>query len=352
MFEDCSKHGGTGWTIGIKLPRYSRHDARFVFSLHTDGATTTSDLLAHKAYEHNIWTNIAATYDGTTMKLYMNGAEVTLNGEQAGDIFGKSFAKCAGLFVGGRPRDEAYYRGKIDEFGLWKRALSHAEIVSNINKRSGDFSATTGLIASDAFGDLVNWEIQSMEEPAIVVSDIVLPYHTVRLEAPSCGRTVCDDPEVVLNYANNRKLRTKKEVRYRIINIYDDNGRNPLVSEKQVVEQHRLLNKAFEPYSISMDVDIVRVSNTSLLQKVLMFDCHPNQIGDGHCDQECAHSTTGNDGGDCDHVTSECKKALLGNGQCNAECNKAYHHYDNGDCCKPGDEDTYLTCIDPSRQQR
>ncbi|XP_053380167.1 pappalysin-1-like [Mercenaria mercenaria] len=352
VYDACSSSRVVGWTVGIKLPSYSRHNARVVFSLRTDGAASSSSLLAHKGYEPNIWTNVAATYDGTTMRLYMNGAEVSLSVEQSGAVFRDSPRECVNLFVGGRLDEEIYFRGKIDEFGIWSRALSHAEIVRNINKKSSDFLLTDNALVSDAFENFDQWEILSDEDPKLVTSDIVLPYHTVRLEAPPCGRTVCDDPETVLSYLNNIDLRNEKKIRYRVINILDDTGKKPQVYDKQIVEQHRTLNKAFQPYNITLDLQVRRVRNTTLSQKVFMFDCHPYQIGDGHCDQECAHSTTGNDGGDCDHVKSECRKVLLGNGQCNSECNKVYHNYDNGDCCKPGDDRAYRTCVDPGKPQR
>lgn len=352
MYDDDCSVGKTGWRIGIGLPAYSRKNARVFFSLQTENAQKTSILFAHKAYETNSWTNIAATYDGSTMKLYMNGAEMSLREEQDGVVFRPSVANCAGLYVGGRQNEDLYYRGKLDEFGIWSRVLSHSEIVNNINRQSSDFLPVDSILAKDSFESLDFWNILSDERPNFMPSDIVLPYHTVRLEAPSCGRTVCDDPEVVFSYLKNEELRHWKTVRYRVINILDDNGKKPQVYDKQIQEQHKALEKAFEPYNISVELHIHRVRNTSLSQKVVMFDCHPSRIGDGHCDEECAHSTTGNDGGDCDHLQSECKKALLGDGQCNSECNKAYHNYDKGDCCNPSDDMAYRSCVDPENALR
>jgi hypothetical protein len=52
------------------------------------------------------------------MKPFMNGAEVSLNDEQNGAIFRQHFKSCISLIMGGRPDENIYYRGKIDEFGL------------------------------------------------------------------------------------------------------------------------------------------------------------------------------------------------------------------------------------------
>lgn len=290
---------------------------------------------------------MTVSYDGSSLNLYLNGAKITKTISSDKPLFKDSYNKCVVLFLGGLPDNNVYFRGKIDEMGLWSRVLGHSEIVENINRASSVFSTSELLVAED-FSNLRKWEILSDIKPQLEQTDIILPFHTVRLDAPPCGKTVCDDPEVVFSYLNNAQLRDKKRVKYRVVNIMTSNGKRPLVDEKQVFEQHKSITKIFEPYGIFMDLSIVNIRNTSLVDKVIMFDCLAYKIGNGICDQECAHSTTGNDAGDCDHVTSECSRDLLGNGICNQECNKAYHNYDDGDCCI----NTVNTCIDPRHQYR
>ncbi|KAL4219279.1 hypothetical protein ACF0H5_021860 [Mactra antiquata] len=352
VINDCDADKDNGWTVGIMLPSFSRQDARIYFSFFAEGSSSPTVLLAHRPYDVDTWTNVAVTYDGLQMALYVNGAGVTKNIDNSTGAFRSESRACAGMYIGGRKSIDSFYRGKVDEFKFWKKALGQTDIVSNMNDVIEVYDLNEDQVVFDPFDDLLNWEIVSTSAPTLVDSGFTFPFHTVRLEAPPCGKSVCDDPEVVLNYLNNTQLRRTKKVRYRVINIYDDNGKNPILSDLRIAEQHKHLLQAFQPYNIDLDIDRYQVMNTTLSRKVFMFDCNVYQIGNGICDPICAHSTTGNDGGDCDLVRSECRKELLGNGQCNNECNKAYHNYDNGDCCKPASKISHKTCIDPENPHR
>ena len=287
------------------------------------------------------------------MSLYINGAKISLSEEQKGIIFRKSKSKCKLLFLGGNFLKDRLYRGKIDEFRLWNRKLLHSEITSNMYLRSSDLKADRNLLIADSFDekDLMQWRVKPSMLPEVVKSDIPLFDHHVRFEAPHCGHTVCDDPAAVMSFVKSPDLRNEKTLRLRLVNLMDDDGSNPLISDKQVLEQTRVVNKIYNAYNISFEIENYMVKNSTLRNRVIMFDCVPYKIGDGFCDKECGHSTTGNDGGDCDKVHSECLQELLGNGVCDSECNKVYHRYDDGDCCLPGD-DVNKTCIDPSNPLR
>ena len=62
-----------------------------------------------------------------------------------------------------------------------------------------------------------------------------------------------------------------------------------------------------------------RVTNTSLRRRVILEKCEPEMVGNGICNCACQHPITGNDGGDCDVVTSEaeavCAGAAVGDGK-------------------------------------
>jgi hypothetical protein len=71
----------------------------------------------------NMWSHLAATYDGTVMRLYVNGV-------QAGrrEVTGSMRTSGGPLTFGGDALFGQYFAGRIDEVRLYGRALSAAEI--------------------------------------------------------------------------------------------------------------------------------------------------------------------------------------------------------------------------------
>jgi PKD repeat protein len=80
----------------------------------------------------NVWTHLATTYDGATMKLYVNGALVASR-SQTGTV-----ASSTGpLRIGGDSIWGEYFTGLIDEVRVYNRALSQAEIQSDMTTAIG-----------------------------------------------------------------------------------------------------------------------------------------------------------------------------------------------------------------------
>ena len=77
----------------------------------------------------NRWTHLAATYDGSQMKLYYNG-EVRVNGPATGQIDTNNVPLSIGRNSEG---NREHYAGRIDEVRIWNRALSEAEILEQMN---------------------------------------------------------------------------------------------------------------------------------------------------------------------------------------------------------------------------
>ena len=85
----------------------------------------------------NTWTHLAATYDGVTQKLYVNG-ELAGSRPQAGTI-----AVSGGkLRIGGNSVWGEYFTGQIDEVRIYNRALTQAEIQADSKL------AVVGLVVS------------------------------------------------------------------------------------------------------------------------------------------------------------------------------------------------------------
>ncbi|PKF75359.1 endo-beta-N-acetylglucosaminidase H [Chryseobacterium sp. PMSZPI] len=83
-------------------------------------------LASATALNANTWYHVAATYDGATMKLYINGV-LDASKAQTGSI------NSNGAFNVGYSYDiSRNFNGNIDEVRVWKRALSQTEISQNM----------------------------------------------------------------------------------------------------------------------------------------------------------------------------------------------------------------------------
>ena len=115
-------------------------DVKFILS-----ANTISD---------DVWTHVAATSDGTTMKIYINGVLDAVTGDSPDGIF----AAGTDLHLGGWEfKTDAWYyplSGVMDEAKIYDRALTAEEIADEIDKSAlvgyWNFDETSGTTASDA----------------------------------------------------------------------------------------------------------------------------------------------------------------------------------------------------------
>jgi hypothetical protein len=80
----------------------------------------------------NTWSHLAATYDGTMLRVYVNGVQV------ASAVFTGSIATSNGVLrFGGNNIWGEYFRGLIDEVRIYNRALAPAEIQADVNTPIG-----------------------------------------------------------------------------------------------------------------------------------------------------------------------------------------------------------------------
>jgi hypothetical protein len=75
----------------------------------------------------NTWTHLATTFDGTTLRIFVNGNEVATR-TQAGSITTSSSV----LRIGGNSVWGRYFRGRIDEIRIYNRALAPSEIQADM----------------------------------------------------------------------------------------------------------------------------------------------------------------------------------------------------------------------------
>ena len=110
------------------------------------GTTLHAD--AQQADPVDSWTHVAATYDGTMLRLYVNGTRVSSRAKT-----GAILKTTDPLWIGGsRPYGE-YFHGLIDEVRVYERALKPSEVRAEMSTpvRSVSVTPAAGLVAAYAF---------------------------------------------------------------------------------------------------------------------------------------------------------------------------------------------------------
>ena len=85
-------------------------------------------LFGTSALAANTWAHLAATYDGSTLTLYVNGAAVS-----SAPITGPIATSSQELSIGGDSVFGQYFAGRIDEVRIYNRALAATEIQHDMN---------------------------------------------------------------------------------------------------------------------------------------------------------------------------------------------------------------------------
>ena len=75
----------------------------------------------------NTWTHLAATYDGATLRLYVNGTQVATRA-----VTGALASSTRALRFGGNAIWSEWFKGLLDEVRVYNRALTAAEVQSDM----------------------------------------------------------------------------------------------------------------------------------------------------------------------------------------------------------------------------
>jgi hypothetical protein len=102
------------------------NNPEFDYSSGTSTATE-HNLPGGRQVATNAWTHLAATYDGATMRLYVNGAQVASRADAV-----PAAASTGALRIGGDSVWGEYFVGRIDEIRIYNRVLSASEIGSDM----------------------------------------------------------------------------------------------------------------------------------------------------------------------------------------------------------------------------
>ncbi|KAM8934565.1 pappalysin-1 [Pelodytes ibericus] len=356
LYDKCSYTShDRGWVLGIEaMSHQGTKDPRYFFSMKTDRARKVTTVTAHRSYLPNIWAHLAVTYNGNMIKLYVNGAQVATSNEQVGPIFSPLTRKCKVVMIGGNALNHNY-RGYMEHFSLWKTARTQMEILGDMVQASHDLSTSLPQpVFQDNFENVKNYW-SPMKDGTVPQTETIYHHGSLLdtdLEPPHCGETICDNLEVITSYNKYGHFRQPKIVRYRLVNIYDDNHKNPTVTQDQIELQHQKLNEAFSRYNITWELDVLERNDSFLRHRLVLTNCDISKIGDVNCDPECNHVLTGFDGGDCRRPGSYTLSKKKQNGVCDMDCNTELFNFDGGDCCNPNVTDVTQTCFDPESPHR
>ena len=76
----------------------------------------------------NTWTHLASTYDGAALRLYVNGTQVATS-----NVTGLLPVSTGALRIGGNSIWGEYFAGDLDDIRIYSRALTAAEVVTDMN---------------------------------------------------------------------------------------------------------------------------------------------------------------------------------------------------------------------------
>jgi hypothetical protein len=129
-----SPTSGNGWRSvllketadGLAYALYSANNAsRPAAFVHTGGDV---GLNGAAAVPVNAWTHLAITWDGATMRMFVNGVQVS-----SAAVSGAVTTGGGALRIGGNSVWGEYFKGQIDEVRIYNRALTAGEIQADMN---------------------------------------------------------------------------------------------------------------------------------------------------------------------------------------------------------------------------
>ncbi|MFN5319222.1 MAG: LamG-like jellyroll fold domain-containing protein [Bacteroidia bacterium] len=125
------------WTTGYNLTtKPTGNDSKFYSAVQNQSCCPDIWIISQSDVKLNNWINVISVYDGANLRMYYNGildstleAVYSLDNSAAPLFFGKEFVSVSYNWY-------RWFNGKIDDIGIWNRALSQEEITILYNAES------------------------------------------------------------------------------------------------------------------------------------------------------------------------------------------------------------------------
>ncbi|GGK81452.1 hypothetical protein GCM10012284_14340 [Mangrovihabitans endophyticus] len=192
------------------------------FAITTDGNGAEQTLTGGGHLPLNTWSHVAVTLAGTTGTLYLNGTAVATNPDMT--LTPSSLGDTDQNWIGRSQYPDPYLNGTVDDFAVYGRALSPADISDLAEGQAGAgdiadyrFDETGGRVAIDSSGHAGNATIVSPGSAATLSTPlwqplpdgpvITVPAHATNVPVTStAGFTV--GQRVAIGYGKKREVAT------------------------------------------------------------------------------------------------------------------------------------------------
>jgi hypothetical protein len=180
---------GNGWVYGL----YANSDqSRPFMGVYINGERNLS---GGTLLPVNTWSHLAATYDGSTECLYVNGVQVAFRAQT-----GAIRTSTRPLQLGGDTLTGEYFTGRLDEVRIYNRALTQGEIQTDMTTPVGstlppDTSAPTVSITAPAENATV---VSTITVTATANDDVDIVAVQFFLDGVPLGLEVPDPPYAIL----------------------------------------------------------------------------------------------------------------------------------------------------------
>lgn len=119
------------------------------FSMDANNNSANVVETATNILNQNVWTHVAASWDGATMKIYINGEEVASK-PWVNTVDGSTNSTKLGKFYG---PDNNFYKGYMDEVRIWSEARTAEQLQNDMYKTLDNPLGETNLVAYYTFSE-------------------------------------------------------------------------------------------------------------------------------------------------------------------------------------------------------